>query len=148
MAKVKKEKIPKEKKPPATSIFDHISWLTNKKRKWEELSYEEQKSFNVYMVNRFFSMEPALCEAINEMQEFTASMNKKYVWKIYHTILPNDYFYLKYIKPTPIEGVNEEDIKAFIKYFSCTEIQAIEYIQLLQKKGLENEINEITQFYK
>lgn len=147
ISKPKKEKIIKEKKVPATSLFDYLSWLTDNKRLWEELTREEQKGFNVFIVNRFFSMDFALCEAINEMQEFTMSMDKSLVWRIYHTILPQQKFFLRYIKATLKEGIEKEDIELFIKHFSCNEKQAVEYLELLIKKNLKSEIDTIKNFY-
>lgn len=135
MAKVKNPK-----SESATSLFDYINWLTIKKRNWEDLTPQEKKGFNVFIVNRFLSMELAFCEAINEMQEYTTSMDKGLVWRIYSQILPKQKLYLNYIKPNPIEGVDERDIKIFIKHFNCKESQAIEYLKLLNSKGLESEI--------
>jgi hypothetical protein len=151
MAKKVKEpkppKPPKEPKTPATSLFDYLGWLTYDKKEWKDLTYEQQKGFNVYIVNKFLSMDLYLCEAINQMQEYTLSMEKELVWKIYSTILPKERLYLKYIKAEPIAGINEKDIPVFIKHFKCTEKQAIEYIQLLTKKGLEEEIKNIKSNY-
>lgn len=146
--KIKDPTLQKEKKNQSTTIFDYINWLTIEKKAWSDLTYEQQKGFNVFIVNKFLSMDLYLCEAINQMQEYTLSMDKSLVWKIYSTILPNDKIYLKYIKAAPIEGVNEKDINIFIKHFKCTEKQAIEYILLLKKKNLEQEIEKIKSNYE
>ena len=147
MAKRTKKEIDPDKEKLA-SIFDYISWLTNEKKTWEQLSYEDKKNFNVFIVNRFLSMDLYLCEAINDMQEYTLSMDKAIVWKIYSSILPKQKLYLKYIKSELIEGINEKDIFYFVKHFNCTEKQAVEYLQLLKKKNLEESIEEIKTNYK
>ena len=53
ISKPKKEKVIKEKKAPATSLFDYLSWLTDNKKVWEDLTREEQKGFNVFIVNHY-----------------------------------------------------------------------------------------------
>lgn len=148
MAKAKKIKEVKEPKPKAATIFDYISWLTNKKRTWEELSIPEQKGFSIFMINKWLSMDLDLCEAINEMQEYVQSMDKKVFWKLYYNILPKQSFFLKYIKATPVEGINEKEINIFIKHFNCSEKEAIDYLYLLNKKGLQEEIENIKSSYK
>lgn len=150
----KKEKIPKEKKEKkpverkGASIFEYLSWLTIDKKPWADLTHEEKKGFNVYIINRFLSMELAFTEAINEMQEYTLSMDKEFVWKIYSTILPKERIYLKYIKASEIEGIKQKEIDIFIKHFNCTERNAIEYLNLLKKKNLESEISKIAKNYE
>ncbi|MEO6306147.1 MAG: hypothetical protein ABIP51_23570, partial [Bacteroidia bacterium] len=126
----------------------YINWLTYDKKPWAELTHEQKKGFNVFIVNRFLSMDLYLCEAINAMQEYTLSMDKEIVWKVYLQLLPKEKLYLKYIKPEKIEGLEERDISLFIKHFNCREEVAIEYLQLLKKKGLENEIENIKSNYK
>lgn len=148
VTKEKKVKVEKEPKAKAASLFDYLAWLTVDKKEWSELTKEEQKGFNVFIVNRFLSMEFAFTEAINEMQEYTMSMPKEYVWRVYHAILPKQKIYFNYIKASKIEGILEEDIIIFVQHFKCTETQAIEYLKLLLDKGLEEKINEIKSNYK
>lgn len=151
MKKVKEPKAPKPPKEPkakAASLFDYISWLTNDKRAWDDLTRDEQKGFNVFIINRCLSMELAFTEAINDMQEYTMSMPKEFVWKVYSAILPSQKIYFTYIKSSKIEGVDEKDIIIFVKHFNCSEKQAIEYLQLLVSKGMQTEIENIKSNYK
>jgi hypothetical protein len=131
--KVVKEKAPKPEKVPTATIIDFINWLTWDKKKWEDLSITDQKAFQPYIVNRFLSMDLTLCEAINELQQYTIGMDKDKVWRVYYELLPRQKYYLKYIKSAPIEGLEERDILILKKYFSTTEEIAIDYFKTLNK---------------
>jgi len=144
MAKKTKEKI---EKPVAATIFDYISWLTDKKKEWKDLSYADQKGFNVYILNRFLSMDIYLCEAVNNIQELVCNMEKEMAWETYYLLLPKSKFYLKYIKAEK-NYEDEKLINIFTKYFNCTEQIAVEYIQLLRHKNLQIEIENIKNNYK
>lgn len=132
----------------AATITDYLSWLTNDKKQWHELSYEDQKNFNVYIVNRFFSMDLYLCDAVNSMQKYTVGMDKSMVWRVYYELLPKQKFYFKYIKAKKIEGVDEKTIHIFKKHFHVSDLIAIEYINLLKNKGLTQEIENLKNNYK
>lgn len=139
----KNEKIAKV---PATKISDYINWLTKDKKPWNQLSLEEQKGFQVFIINRFLSMDYYFCEAVNTFQKLTCSMEKEMVWKFYLEILPKENFYVKYIKPEEKEVTNKE-ILSFVKHFSCTEEIAMEYVMLLKRKDLQDEIKKIVELY-
>lgn len=150
-AAVKEPKVKKEKAPPkpkGASLFDYLNWITYDKKAWEELTKEEQKGFNPFMINRFLSMELAYTEAVNDMQEYIMSMPKEFAWKVYQKVFPAQKIYFNYIKSSKIEGVDEKDIIVFVKHFNCTETQAIEYLQLLVNKGMQTEIEKIKSNYK
>ena len=38
--------------------FDHLKNLHTKKRKWNDFNDEEQKNFNVYIINKALSFNP------------------------------------------------------------------------------------------
>lgn len=131
-AKKKIEKLPKEKIPTA-SIMDFIKWLTTEKRKWEDLKPQDQKAFNPFILNRFLSMNYDLCEAINDLQQWTIGMDKDKVWRVYYELLPARWFSIQYIKAQEVEGLTEKDIKIFKKYFSVNEEVAIDYFKTLNR---------------
>ena len=150
MAKSKKKKLekeipeePKEKKP---GIFDLISYLTDQKKPWDQLTLEEQKLFNPYMINRFFSMELGLIEAINDLQKYTLIIDKKEVYNLYLALLPQQRFYLKYIKAT--KEIPERDVNILIRHFSVSRSEAEEYYLTLTKtEEGEETLDEIKQNY-
>ena len=130
MAKKIKEKVYKEGAP---APYKYIEWLTWNKRTWDDLSALEQKSFLPFMVNRFLSMNYYLIEFVNELQEYTAGMDKDKVWKLYYTSLPASDVGGKYIKADTYD-LDERDINIFKKYFSVNENNAIDYLKILSNK--------------
>lgn len=150
MAKAKKAAKPKEekeKKPAGPGIFQFLEWLTTNKKQWHELPAEAHKAFNIFIVNRFLSMELAYCEAINTLQENVASMSKEMAWRVLYEVIPPRRAFFKYIKAAPIEGISEEEIQMFVTHFKCTDNIAIEYIRLLKRKGLQEEIDSLKNMY-
>lgn len=129
----------KEKK---STLFDLIAYITYKKKPWEELTIEEQKLFNVFMINRFLSMDLYLCEAINQLQQYTLNcMNKKDVYKLYFHLLPTQRFDLRYIKSK--NEIPQKDLDLLKKYFKLSSRECEDYWLIFNKdeegkKELEN----------
>ena len=121
--KVKEPKAPKPEKIPTAAPFDFVRWLTTEKKKWEDLSPQDQKAFNPFIVNRFLSMDLTLTEAINELQQWTLGMDKDKLWRLYYELLPKGRLEGKYIKSTPIEGLSERDLDILKTYFSSANQQ-------------------------
>ncbi len=153
MAKASKKKVVKEKeiketKEKKSTIFDLISFLTDKKKSWDELEEYEKKLFSPYMVNRFLSMELFFAQALNEIQKVClGSMTKKDIWQLYYYLLPEQRVYLKYIKNS-VE-VPIEDIDALKKYFFVSKRECEDYWLILQKNPKGEEIlNKIRSNYE
>lgn len=124
-----KVKEPKEKK---SSLFDLISFLTNNKKPWHELSDDERKTFSPYMINRFLSMEVLYAPAINEIQKTTlSSMTKEELWGLYYHLLPENKVYLKYIKNQT--EVPQDDLDALKSYFKVSLRECEDYWIIAQK---------------
>jgi len=126
MAKKKKKddesSEPKEKK---TGLFDLLSYITEQKKPWNDLTIEEQKAFSPYIINRFLSMDLFLCEAINDLQKYTLLIDKKDCYNLYLNLLPQQRFYLKYVKSS-VE-IPEKDINCLKRYFNCSQFEAEDY---------------------
>lgn len=129
--KVKEPKAPKPEKIPTAAPFDFVRWLTSEKKKWEDLSPQDQKAFNPFIVNRFLSMDLLLIEAINQLQQWTLGMDKDKLWRLYYELLPKERVGGKYIKSTPIEGLSERDLDILKTYFSTNEENAIDNFKTL-----------------
>jgi len=120
------------KKKPAGSIIDYISWLTYNKRPWEDLSELEKKNFQPFILNKFLSMDPYYCEAINELQEYTIGMDKDKVWRVYYELLPKDKIYINYIKDKSQKEYTVNELDAVKKNFNESEQNCIEYLSFLK----------------
>ena len=81
------------------TIFDHISGVTDKKTPWSKLSVLDRKSFSVYLVNRWLSMNMDFIETVNELQKYTiGQISSAETYKLYFDILPKQKQLNKYIK--------------------------------------------------
>lgn len=132
----------------AVGIFDYIDWLTINKRKWSDLSYEERKGFNVFMVNRIFGMDPYFVETINELQDVTLYADQDMVWRLYYELLPKEKLYISYIKPKEKIKHTEKEIIAFVKYFNTRTEIATQYLDILKLKNEKAEIKKILEIFK
>lgn len=91
------------------TIFEHLNDLFNKSVTWSNLSDESKKSFSVYMINRFLSMNMDYIEIVNELQPYTmGELTPELVYKLYKDLLPKGKFYFKYIKSKKEEKYNSE----------------------------------------
>jgi len=120
------------------TIFDHIANLTHKKKMCSD---DDLKTFDVFMINKWLSMEPSLTELINELQIMcNSNLSQKQMYRIYYTYLPKNKFYLKYIKASKVKKHNPELINIITKYFKVNKIIAKEYLRILY---MENDLTEI-----
>lgn len=120
-------------KPKTLSIIDFIKFLTTDKKKWEELSIQDQKAFQPYIVNRWLSMDLYLCEAINELQQYTIGMDKDVVWRLLYEVLPKQRVQINYIKAKKENSFTENELDCFKKYFFVSERECEEYLDFLKK---------------
>lgn len=123
-----------EAKPKTASIIDFIKFLTTDKKKWEELSIQDQKAFQPYMINKWLSMDLCLCEAVNEIQQFTMGMDKDIVWKLYYQLLPKQKVQINYIKSKVENVFSVEELDCFIKYFLLSRNECENYLIFLKNQ--------------
>ena len=70
-------------------IFDWITEIQVKKRKWNSFTDEDKKSFNVFIINRFLSMNPDYLELVNYIQQYTnGQLKPQQVYECYREIIP------------------------------------------------------------
>ena len=106
------------------TIFDFIKNLTIEKVPWDSYTESEKKEFNIYMINRWLSMDPDynLIEIINELQHLTIGLlEPKEVYKLYYYLLPKQQYWLKFIKGKKESKYNPELIEYCKKYSLTTD---------------------------
>ena len=135
-------------KKPAT-IFDHITNLTYKKKSWDKLTEQDQKSFTPYIVNRWLSMHPDLIETIDLFQQYTIGpLSKKHVYQLYYDILPKTNVRAKYIKGKKVDKYNKELVKLITRHYDVNSYEAKDYIDLFKStNGGINHLNELMKMY-
>jgi len=113
------------------TIFDHLSFITDKKRPWDTLSDVDKKAFVPYLINRWLSMNWQLVEIVNELQKYTIrQLSPKEVYQLYYDFLPKQRQFNKYIKGKKDGKYNAELIELIAMHFQISEKEASEYIEL------------------
>lgn len=133
------------------SLFDFLKCLTYQKTQWENLSELDQKNFNIYMINRFVSMDMDLIHLANYLQAYNMfKMNNREAYKLYYDLLPKNKIYFKYIKARKDSKnkINDNLISLFSEYFKWSSKETEENLKLLlkSKTGKESVKNQIKQF--
>jgi hypothetical protein len=131
----------------AKNLFDHIKGVTKDKIKWETLADEDQKSWNNFIITRWFSMEMELTDAMNDFQKYSNGiLTSKDYYKLLHDGLPKSSFFLKYIKRKTKIEIDQEFIQIFVNHFQLGKKVIYDYITDLQKIN-PNELISILESY-
>jgi hypothetical protein len=126
----------------AKKLFDHIAAITSEQdpKYFDKLTEEDVKTWSNFMINRFLSMKPEWVELIATILPLSQTLSPKEMYKLYINVIPKGKYFLKYVK-----GKSEDKYERFLidlikKEFLVSEIQAIEYIEILYsiREGREN----------
>lgn len=116
------------------SIFDVLGFMTENKKKWEDLSTEHQKECGQYMINRWLSMDRNLLPLVAAVQEYiTGRISPRDTYKLYHGLLPQSRFYLRYVSGKKATGVDSGLVQLLVNHLKCSTVEAEEYIATLAK---------------
>jgi len=132
------------------NLFNHLKQITElpyDKNYFSNLSEGDIKTFDIYMINKYLSMNQEWIFIVNYLQKYTLSMPKEIVYKLYSSILPKSKIFLKYVKASDNHSFNNELINVFCIHFECSKKEAKEYIELLISTKQTNMIAEICQLY-
>lgn len=131
----------------AATLFDHLSFITDKKVSWDSLSDVDKKSFSPYMINRFLSMNRDFIELVNEFQKYTiGTLESREVYKLYSDVLPKQKQFNKYIKGKKSDKYNPELVELIANHYLISEQVAVEYLDMLFETSL-NTVKEIVKKY-
>jgi hypothetical protein len=118
------------------TLFDWVTEVKTKKRKWDTFSDVDKKTFSPYMVHRFLSMNQDYIELVNDFQKYW-SLEPREVYKWYCDILPNKRSFDKYIKAKKVETYPTWVIDILCKYFNESKNHIEEYLYLMEKSELK-----------
>jgi Bacteriophage clamp loader A subunit len=136
--------------------FQFVEILTEHKVPWKNLSLEDQKSFNLFMVNKNLSMMSNNIEVINHTQRYP-KLPVEQTYNVYLGLTDRKIGYPKYIKKIS-DNTNKELLKIFADYYETSQSEIKEYIKemspkelgsILSRMGyLEKEIKKLTIIWK
>jgi len=129
------------------TIFDHLSYITDKKVVWDTLSDADKKTFTPYMINKWLSMNMDFVEIVNELQKYTiGQLSAAETYKLYFDILPKQKQYSKYIKGKKADKFNSELVELISNHFLVSEKEAKEYIEMYFEQNIA-ELKDIVKMY-
>lgn len=129
------------------TIFDHLSYITDKKVIWDTLSDADKKTFSPYMINRWLSMNMDFIEIVNELQKYTiGQLSAAETYKLYFDILPKQKQYNKYVKGKKSDKFNSELVELVSSHFLVSETEAKEYIEMYIEQNI-TELKDIVKMY-
>ena len=117
------------------TLFDWVTEIKTKKRKWNTFSVTEQKTFSPYMIHRFLSMNQNYIELVNDFQKYY-TLEPKQVYEFYKEVIPKKRSFDKYIKAKKEETYPEWVIEILCEYFKESKNHIIEYLYLMEKSEL------------
>lgn len=116
------------------TLFEHLENLCYSKKRWKNLSDDERKTVNMFMINRFLSMHYPYIELVNELQ--TLNLPPSVLYEMYIACIPKQKQYLKYIKKS-IKEIKGDEIDIISNICEVPKKEAKDYLDVLDKKQLE-----------
>ncbi len=138
-------------KEKETTIIDFLNFLTFEKTKWDDLTLQDQKKFDPYMIIKWLSMESngVLCPIANIIQKYSSELGKKELYNLLFDILPKEKYFFKYIKANDENSkkYSEKLIEIFSEYFEISKKEAINYLNLYYETENQKRIKRIVLSY-
>jgi hypothetical protein len=126
----------------AKGLFDHIKEITSNQnpKYWDTLEEGDKKTYSIYMILRFLSMNPDWIEIISEVQPYAQNLKPQDFHKLMINLLPKGRHYLKYTKGKNDSKYEKWLVELISKNFECSSTSAIEYCDILYstKEGRES----------
>lgn len=120
------------------TIFDHIKHITEVQSKdyLSTLNEQEYKDFNIFLLQKFLSMNNDLVQSIDYISKyvFFNNMSKEEYYKLLIYLIPKGKYWIEFSKKDKGFVVPEWFLELIKKYFIFISSQdAIEYFNLMNK---------------
>jgi hypothetical protein len=123
--------------------------MTSTERRWVDLTEEEKKATEPYMIIMILSMHPDFLDICNEFQRYAISsqLTPKEVYGFFNDVLPKKSYYSTWIKNKKESSYNELLMGIFAKEYVCSRSQAEEYLDLLfNTNNLEGVVKVVSKY--
>lgn len=127
----------KNVKETKKDIFYFINNLYHKKYKYPE---DNELSSNLWMINRFLSMDKDLLGVVAEISEYLFTLQERYYRLLYRIVPKSNSPFNKYLKPK--KEFDGELLSRYSKMFQIGLGEAAEYIRIMRKSMSNKEIFE------
>lgn len=119
------------------TLFDHIKQITGKSdtHYYDNLSEEDEKTYSVYMIHRFLSMNHNWIEIVNDVQRYGQQLKQRGTHKVYDELIPKSNIFLKYVKSKNERKYNAMVIDILKRHFELGEEQVKQYYDIYTKSS-------------
>jgi len=133
---IKKTKKSKSKAPKIKTmgLFDHLNAITKREYDsayFDNLSDGEKKTFDIYMINRFLSMNSEWLSTVNYFQQYSQVISNVDAYRFYANIIPKSKLFLKYVKGEKEAKYNKELISIMSEFYETSRREAISSLDVL-----------------
>jgi hypothetical protein len=120
---------------PRMTPFDFLKLVHDKKIKWENLTEDEQKTYNKFIINRALGFNNNILDVVNRIQQYDVTPKESF--KYYQSMTGDKFRFNKWIKGQKSKSYNPPLLVIISTYFECSCKQAEEYLNVLDKKGIK-----------
>jgi hypothetical protein len=112
--------------------FDFLKKVHDKKIKWEDLTEDQQKVYNTFIINKALSFNSNYLDVVNRIQHYTPTSKESF--KYFQSMTNDKFKYNKWIKGQKTKSFNPQLLAIVSTYLECSCNQAEEYLNILEKK--------------
>lgn len=141
----KKKLVAADEAPKKKSVFDHAKHIrqTRNPDYYTELSDDDKKTFNHFMILRILSMDENLVEDMAFLYKYLDKIPSPQFYQLLIGIVPKDYGYYPWVKFRVMKH-NKELLSYISKRFQISTYQANDYVNiLLMDNAGQEELNNI-----
>jgi hypothetical protein len=112
------------------TLFDHINQIYVKQDigYFDNLEEEDRKTYSIYMINRFISMNMDYLPVVNEIQQYWCQIGPRESYLYYSQCLPSKKQFNKYIKGSQEDSFEKWVVEIVAKHFDVSKADAIDYL--------------------
>jgi hypothetical protein len=127
-----KKKADNSELPKKKSVFDHVKAIRQAQdpNYYTNLSEDDKKSFNHFMILRALSMDASLVEDMAQMYQVLDRIPSPQFYQLMIAIVPKSYQYHPWVK-TKVMKHNKLLLDYVSKRFNVSKYQANEYVNIL-----------------
>ena len=136
--KKKSEKLKSSKSesllPKRKSLFDHVKAIRQVKdpNYYNNLSEDDRKTFNHYMIVRALSMDASIVEEMAQLYQLFDKIPSPQFYQLLIALVPQDFRFYKWIKSRKMNH-KKELLKIVANRFGVSQFEANDYINILLK---------------
>jgi hypothetical protein len=122
------------------TMWDHLANITDNKG-----DYLGDENWNIFMINRFLSMDKDYCEVVDALQKnlrYGSYIPPETMYKVLRDIIPKQKKYLKYTKAENPKKYEADELAIVAEYYEISQKQAKAYVDLLDKKQIKELIKQ------